>query len=428
VNENPVIIFENVSKSYKIYKNRPTTLKEKMINSVLARNPMEVIEFPILKDATFSINKGETVGIIGRNGAGKSTALKLIAKIISPEEGKVQIQGTVSSLLEIGAGFQPDLTGRENVFLYGSILGLSKKYIEQHYEKIVEFSELEKFMDTAVKNYSSGMYMRLAFSVAIHVDPQILLIDEVLAVGDANFQKKCYTKIKEFQEKGKTIVFVSHDMSSVRELCNRAIFIEDGGMIYFDETDRVVNKYFFKIYGENNNNTASSVLSVENSSNIMLDVEEFKKHVNESSFNDPNSVWGSKDIIISRAYFSNTEGIVNNVYSTKADIVLNLELQAKTREENVVIGIAVYDENGVHLSGPNSKKDGLVIESIHGNKNIKVIMNKPPLLQGTYFVTVAVYDYECQTPYIVLDKYFKFHIVNDREEYGRISMQCEWIF
>lgn len=422
--EEPAIIFENVSKSYKIYKNKPSTLKEKIVNSILSKNPVEIIEFPTLKDASFTIYKGETIGIIGRNGAGKSTALKLIAKIISPEDGKIEVKGSVSSLLEIGAGFQPDLTGRENVYLYGSILGLSKKYIDLNYDKIVEFSELENFMDTAVKNYSSGMYMRLAFSVAIHVDPDILLVDEVLAVGDANFQRKCFMKIKEFQKQGKTIVFVSHDMSSVRELCTRAIFIEDGGGVFIDETDRVVNRYFFKIYGANHE-TGNSNYEINADNETITDISTFKEHV--SIVDELNSIWGNKEILVTRAYFSNTDGTVNNVFSARMDIVLNVELQAKKIQEKVVIGFAVYDENGVHLSGPNSKKDGLVIESISGSKNIKIIMKQPPFLQGTYYVTLAVYDYACQNPFIVLDKYFVFHIVNEREEYGKVGINCDWI-
>lgn len=419
-----VITFDAVTKSYKIFKNRPTTFKEQLINRILRRNTLEVLEYKILENASFVINKGETVGIIGVNGAGKSTTLKLIANIISPDKGCIKVEGTVSSLLEIGAGFQSDLTGKENVFLYGSILGLSKKLIRENYYKIVEFSELENFMDTAVKNYSSGMYMRLAFSVAIHVNPDILLIDEVMAVGDANFQKKCLTKINEFKKNGKTIVFVSHDMSLVRELCDRVVFIDKGGKIQCGETDLLVNLYFSKIYGINNdiclNNLKLNDIKINN-------LSEFEKHINMESFGNPSSKWGSQEIEVDMAYFSNANGYVTNVFNVKDDIVINLELEAKIILEKVVVGFAVFDEKGVHLSGPNSKNDGLVIEHIEDRKNVKILIRQPPFLQGTYYVTIALYDFVCKKPYTYLDKYFIFHVINVRDEFGCVGLDCEWV-
>ncbi|GGD87476.1 ABC transporter ATP-binding protein [Paenibacillus nasutitermitis] len=420
---NYAISFSGVSKSYKIYKNRPSTLKEQFINKILKRNRMEIIEHRVLEKASFDIQPGQTVGIIGRNGAGKSTTLKLIANIIPPDEGSIEVNGTVSSLLEIGAGFQPDLTGKENVYLYGTILGLTKKYIENHYDKIVEFSELEDFMETAVKNYSSGMYMRLAFSVAIHVNPDILIIDEVLAVGDANFQKKCFDKIREFKNKGKTIVFVSHDMSSVRDLCDSVVFVDKNGKTTFGETDTLVNLYYTKIYG------GEAALNTNDLKDIdILEIDEFKKHVNYEAYNDSNNRWGNQRLVINKVYFSDTQGIVQSVFNTGSDISINIELQSKMKEENVVIGLALYDEKGVHLSGPNSKQDGSIINIIEDTKNLRVILREPALLQGTYYLTVSAYDYECKEPYDYRDKQFKFSIVNNREEYGIVKLNCDWLF
>ncbi|MTI80578.1 MAG: ABC transporter ATP-binding protein [Firmicutes bacterium] len=421
---NNIIIFECVSKSYKIYKNKPTTLKEYLLNKIHRRNKLKVLEHKVLDNVSFVINQGETVGIIGVNGAGKSTTLKLIANIIPPDYGNIEINGSVSSLLEIGAGFQSDLTGKENVYLYGSILGLSKKIIDDNYKSIVGFSELEDFMDTAVKNYSSGMYMRLAFSVAIHVDPDILLIDEVMAVGDANFQKKCLAKIHEFRNKGKTIIFVSHDMSLVRQLCDRVLFIDKGGKVYDGNTDQLVNLYFAKLYG------SDEKISIESNKTEQLDLQNihaFKKQFNDKNYNNTNCVWGSKEIVVERGYFSNNEGYITNTYYAKEDIVMNLDLFAKNWYKDIVIGIAIYDENGNHLSGPNSKIDGLVIKKITGKKNVKIVFKKPPFLQGIYYVTIAVYNYECSKPFIHLEKYYKFNIINKREEYGSISLDCEWL-
>lgn len=238
-----VIEFRNVSKAFKIYQNKPNSLKEKVINGVLKRNKTEVIQYPVLTDVSFKINKGDTVGIVGQNGTGKSTTLKLVTQIIYPDKGEIFVNGKISSLLEVGAGFQYDLSGRENVYLYGSILGFTKKEVDEKYESIVKFSEVEEFMDTAVKNYSSGMYMRLAFSIAIHVNPDILIIDEVLAVGDEAFQRKCINKILEFKEQGKTIVFVSHNMDAVKMICDRVFFIKKGGHMIEGPVDEMIDLY-----------------------------------------------------------------------------------------------------------------------------------------------------------------------------------------
>ncbi|MNM54378.1 Teichoic acids export ATP-binding protein TagH [compost metagenome] len=415
------INFENVSKVYKIYKNKPTTLKEKIINLLLRRNPMETIEVNVLNGVSYSIFKGETIGIIGRNGAGKSTSLKLIAKIINPDNGKIVVNGSVSSLLEIGAGFQPDLTGKENVYLYGSILGLSKKYIKDHYEEIVEFSELDNFMNTPVKNYSSGMYMRLAFSVAIHVDPDILLLDEVLAVGDANFQKKCMNKLKEIQSHGKTIVFVSHDMSSVKNLCDRIIYIGDNGEIEFGEADFLINRYYAQLYG-NQGNTVIQGPSEVNKSAESLYIAHTSSH-----YNIKESIWGNGGVNLHKFYFSNSEGHISNVFQYNQDIVMNIELSAEHLVEKLVIGIALYDENNNLLSGPNSKNDGVVLEELNDSRFMKVVIKEPVLLSGKFFLTLAIYDYNCIEPFLHMEKCFELMVVNERNELGVIGIKCDWL-
>ncbi|MBY0163294.1 ABC transporter ATP-binding protein [Paenibacillus lautus] len=414
------ISFLNVSKTYKIFKNRPTTLKEKIINTILRRNHLEVIKVNVLKDVSFDIYEGETVGIIGRNGAGKSTSLKMIAKIINPDKGAIKVRGSVSSLLEIGAGFQPDLTGRENVFLYGSILGLSKKYIKEHYSEIVDFSELNDFMNTPVKNYSSGMYMRLAFSVAIHVNPDILLLDEVLAVGDANFQKKCMSKLREIQDRGKTIVFVSHDMASVKMLCDKIIYIGSDGELEVGDTDLLVNRYYTHLYGNNTETKNTDKIS------DFINGSEFFKHTS-SYFNQHDSVWGNRKIEVQKFYFSNEEGHVTNIFQHKNDIVINIELKSLTPQEKIVVGIAIYNENGVLLSGPNSKQNGVIMESIHGSEYVKIIMKDPPFLSGRFYLTLAIYDYDCIDPFFHMEKCFEFIMVNERNEVGTIGVNCEWL-
>lgn len=233
------IIVENVSKSFSVYQDKANTIKEKLL--FFKRNKKEKIT--VLKNINLKIEKGEAVALIGVNGSGKSTLLKLMTKIIYPDTGKIVTNGKLTSLLELGAGFHPDFSGRENIYFNASIFGLTKKEIDERLNDIIAFSELEEFIDNPVRTYSSGMYMRLAFSVAINVDADILLIDEILSVGDQHFQEKCYDKMRELKEQGKTMVFVTHSMDSIRNLCTRAVWLCDGEIKMDGGTNEVVDEY-----------------------------------------------------------------------------------------------------------------------------------------------------------------------------------------
>ena len=233
-----VIRIRNLYKDFKLNSDKPRTLKEKLI---FKNNKVEMIH--ILKDINIDIKKGETVALIGTNGSGKSTLLKLMTKIIYPTRGSVETHGKLTSLLELGAGFHPDFTGRENIYFNAAIFGLTKSEIDRRLNDIIEFAELGDFIDNPVRTYSSGMYMRLAFSIAINVDAEILLIDEILAVGDQHFQEKCFNKLTELKMSDKTIVIVTHSMDQVKKLCNRAIWIKDGKVEMDSKPDSVVEKY-----------------------------------------------------------------------------------------------------------------------------------------------------------------------------------------
>lgn len=249
--ENISISAKNVGKKYRIgTRQKYLTFTETLSNipnSIIGRSKNKNIPhdntFWALKDVSFEIEKGEVVGLIGRNGAGKSTLLKILSKITTPTEGKIELYGRVGSLLEVGTGFHPELTGRENIYLNGSILGMKKSEINQKLEEIINFAEIQNFIDTPVKRYSSGMYVRLAFAVAAHIDPEILLVDEVLAVGDMAFQKKCLKRMKGISEEGRTVLFVSHDMSAIRNLCSRAFWIKEGRLFQEGETYDITTKY-----------------------------------------------------------------------------------------------------------------------------------------------------------------------------------------
>ena len=234
------ISVKNVEKSFKIYKDKGFTLKERIL---FFKSRNAYVKNDILKGISFDIEKGDILGIIGRNGSGKSTLLKLITKIIYPDSGSIKINGKVSSLIELGAGFHPDMTGRENIYINASIYGLTKKEIDSKLDTIIKFSELEEFIDSPIRTYSSGMYMRLAFSVAINVEAEILLIDEILSVGDANFQAKCFRKMQELKDSGITIVIVSHDLHTMEKLCNKVIWIESGKIKRSGIPNEVLKEY-----------------------------------------------------------------------------------------------------------------------------------------------------------------------------------------
>ena len=235
----PVVKVKNVYKSFNVYLDKASTIKEKMLN--FSRNRKEKRE--VLKNVNLEINKGEVVALIGTNGSGKSTLLKLITKIIYPNSGRIEIKGKLTSLLELGAGFHPDFSGRENIYFNAAIFGLTKKEIDERLEEIIRFSELEKFIDNPVRTYSSGMYMRLAFSVAINVNADILLIDEILSVGDEHFQNKCIQKMIDLRNENKTMVFVTHSMETVKKLCTRAVWLKQGKIELDGDVLEVTKKY-----------------------------------------------------------------------------------------------------------------------------------------------------------------------------------------
>jgi lipopolysaccharide transport system ATP-binding protein len=242
VNKDIAIRVSNVSKKYIIGKQKDSSLRGSLA-SIFNRKATQGDEFMALSDVSFDIKKGEAIGIIGKNGAGKSTLLKILSQITKPSEGRIELNGRVASLLEVGTGFHPELTGRENIYLNGTILGMTRKEVKEKFDEIVAFSGVEKFIDTPVKHYSSGMYVRLAFAVAAHLEPEILIIDEVLAVGDAEFQKKCLGKMKEVSGHGRTVIFVSHNMEAVKNLCDRAIFMEKGKLILDGDPVAIIEQY-----------------------------------------------------------------------------------------------------------------------------------------------------------------------------------------
>jgi len=242
------MVVDNLSKRFRIPHEKKTTLLQNIVGVV--RRQFDYEEFWALKDISFTVEKGEAFGIIGRNGSGKSTLLRILAKCVYPESGSVTTSGKVASFLELGVGFQPELTAAENVYIYASILGLSRNEVKSRYDEIFDFAELRRFESMKLKNFSAGMYMRMAFATAIHTDPDIMLIDEIFAVGDESFQKKCIDKIHAFQKQGKTIIFVTHSLDALRSICRRSLLVEKGSIISIGITEEVINDYHSMMYGE----------------------------------------------------------------------------------------------------------------------------------------------------------------------------------
>lgn len=319
-------------------------------------------EFWALRDIDFSIDQGDRVGIIGRNGAGKSTLLKILSRITEPSEGRLAIAGRVASLLEVGTGFHPELTGRENIFLNGAILGMSRQDIRRKFDEIVEFAEVERFLDTPVKRYSSGMYMRLAFSIAAHLEPDILVVDEVLAVGDSAFQKKCLGRMEDVGKEGRTILFVSHNMATIQHLCNSCIYLENGQIRRTGPAKEVIDEYL---------TCNESVIS-------------------ETKLDDRIDRKGAGDIIFQSITFSNGCGQKVSSFKCGETAVFSLDIFNKnsSTKKNVIIGFGIDNSAGERIAQLSNDINGQSLETIPGSSSILVTVPKMPLLPGKYFFTL----------------------------------------
>ncbi|HEY9850458.1 MAG TPA: ABC transporter ATP-binding protein [Leptolyngbyaceae cyanobacterium] len=320
-------------------------------------------EFWALKDVSFDIHKGDRVGIIGRNGAGKSTLLKILSRITEPSTGRISIKGRVASLLEVGTGFHPELTGRENIYLNGAILGMSKVEIKNKFDEIVAFAEVEKFLDTPVKRYSSGMYVRLAFAVAAHLEPEILIVDEVLAVGDAQFQKKCLGKMEEVGKEGRTVIFVSHQMSAIEKLCSRTIVL-GYGQIKFDGQSKLGINYYLKDLDNRLKN---------------IDIRNIERS-------------GSGKVIITNFYLENKEGEQIIAASSGEEIVLVFEYEISTKEpaEDVSIGLSIHSILGETISILYSDYVGQTFNLTSYQGKLKCKIKNFPYSTGRYLVGARI--------------------------------------
>lgn len=416
------IKIRNVSKKYRIYHEKNLNLKYAILNFLTGKKSSYYDEFWALKNINLDIKKGETVGIIGENGSGKSTLLELMAKILVPDEGQVSTQGRIAALIEIGAGFHAELSGRENIYINGSILGLTKKEIDRGLEEIIEFSGLEKFIDNPIKTYSSGMYVRLGFSIAVHVNPDILLVDEILAVGDEKFQKKCLQKINGFKDVGKTVVIVSHDLGIIEKMCDRACLLDNGLLVAEGRPVNVIAEYHKVLYKKKE---------------APLRTETEKEGPEEAAFSAqeeplPEAAagrWGSGEARVTAIEFFDNQNQRSDVFRTGDLLKVRINYQAQRRIEKPVFGIAFYREDGIHINGPNTKTSDYYIDHIEGRGFIDYIIRSIPLLPGNYLFTAAIYDFSCLHAYDHWERCSTFKVIESegiKERHGVFYIPSEW--
>jgi len=388
--------FENVSKRFIIHHERPRSFQELAV-SFLKRNNASREELWALTDVSFAVERGETLGIIGPNGSGKSTLLKLITRILEPTSGRIAVNGKVSALIELGAGFHPDLTGRDNVFLNGSILGMSRREMKQKFDEIVEFTELGRFIDMPLKHYSSGMQMRLGFAIATSVEPDVLLIDEVLAVGDEAFQRKCLRKISEFKRRGKTILFVSHGLDVVRELCSEVIWLE-GGRIQGEGLAReVVDHYLMRVHEKERADLAAQQAPPAE----VLPGEEPSK---ETPAEEVKKRWGTREIEITSVRFLNSAGEETFLFESGQPAAIEIGYRINRPAEAPVFGIGIYRDDGTYCYGTNTDIDGMPTDDLDSVGVVRVAFDSFAFIEGTYTLDVAVqardgYPYDYHRPY-----------------------------
>jgi ABC-type polysaccharide/polyol phosphate transport system ATPase subunit len=356
----PAIHVESVWKSYRAYEQKASTLKE----TILKRRS-RYHDFWALRDVSLSVDQGEMLGIIGSNGSGKSTLLKCLARIIAPNYGRVEVHGKVSALLELGTGFHQELTGRENVYLAGSILGQTREQLDARFGEIVAFSGLGDFIDSPVKNYSSGMYARLAFAVAINVDPEVLLIDEVLAVGDEEFQNKCHDRLFEFRQAGVPIVFVSHALDSVRNLCSRVAWLEKGKLRAIGDPHDVIDTY-------------------------LDDVR--RKQVEAGALKVVGERYGTREIELQAIEFRDSRRRQKSAFAPGEKLTMRFRLDSKVQRHDVVLAYSVHREGGGDLTGINTLTHGLLLQVDEGGGTVEYTIDSLPLYKGSYRVTAIIHD------------------------------------
>jgi ABC-2 type transport system ATP-binding protein len=383
----PSVEIENVSKKFRLYREKPSSLKARLI-SARARAD----DFWALRDVSFDIEPGQSIGLIGPNGSGKTTLLKMIAGILRPTSGRVLTRGRIAALLELGAGFHPELTGRENVYLNAAFLGLSRRETDKVYDDIVAFAELPDFMDNQVKFYSSGMLVRLGFAVAVHVDPAILLVDEVLAVGDEAFQHKCLDRVRRFQRDGRTIIFVTHAVDLVRQICDRAVMLDHGHIHSQGAPDKVVRDFRL----------------------VML------QHDLDYATDE-----GTKEIEIVSAELVGSDGASGTVIRPGEGLTIQVDLRSAAPVADAVLSFALHDQDNKFVFGSNTDEHGIRLTGFEGKRRVRFRLSSLPFVGGKYWVTLGVHSRDSSRVYHVQEQRYTFEVRVGEASTGQVFIPVE---
>jgi ABC-type polysaccharide/polyol phosphate transport system ATPase subunit len=389
----PAIVVRGAAKVYRrfLHKNQFKTLKSALLTRSLLSDLTPDQTFTALDGVSFEVPRGSTFGVIGENGSGKSTLLKLLAGITKPTRGEVNVAGRISALIELGAGFHPEISGRENVAINGIMLGLSRREVDERFEQIVRFAELEEFIDAPVKTYSSGMYVRLGFAVAIHVDPEILLVDEVLAVGDEAFTRKCLDKIGELRRAGRTIVLVTHSLGLVEKMCDEALWLRRGKVADKGDPRRIVDAYLTYVAGGEDA--------------LLAEAREAEERVGEAAPSEPETApgyregrWGSRAAEITRVRLLDAQGRERHVYVPGESLTIAVAITAQQPLEDFVFGVGLFDTDGRAVYGTNTHLEEHLPERLEGSGEVRFVLEDLQLVEGTYLLDVAVHMRD-GTPY-----------------------------
>lgn len=439
----------NVTKVYRRYARRRqfATLKSALLKGSLIQDLQPEEKFPALQDVTFNVPAGRTYGIIGRNGSGKSTALKLVAGITKPTTGTVNVVGRISALIELGAGFHPEISGRENVFINGIMLGLTKREVTRRFDEIVEFAELQDFIDAPVKTYSSGMYMRLGFAVAIHVDPDVLLVDEVLAVGDEGFTHKCLDKFGEFKRRGKTILLVTHSLGLVERFCDEALWLDTGKVRGVGDPKRVVDAYLTDVERTEESDLAKAEIKSgqraegkgQNANahdrSADLDVRSADLQVGQGQAGQAAPThdmsregrWGSREIEITQVTLKAEDGQPSHIFQSGERISVHLQVRAHAPATDFVFGIGLLNAEGVICYGTNTDLEDFQPQEIHGDGEVTFTIDSLDLVEGTYKLDVAVHKRDGY-PYDYHRLLYTFRVKSRSKEVGIYRPRHSWNF
>ena len=434
---------EHVTKIYRrfTHKRQFATLKSAILTGSLVRDLRPDETFRALDDVSFDVQAGRTYGIIGRNGSGKSTMLKCVAGISKPTTGRIVVNGRISALIELGAGFHPEISGRENVFINGIMLGLSKAEIERRFDEIVEFAELAPFIDAPVKTYSSGMYMRLGFAVAVHVDPDVLLVDEVLAVGDEGFAHKCLDKFAEFRRRGKTILLVTHSLGLVERFCDEALWLDKGQVRAVGDPKRVIDAYVTEV--EESEEAFLAAEDARNRERVDLGAgSSVPTHpggagedgVTAGNVEAPADMlkaeagrWGSGDIEIRAVELVGPDGQPGHVFHSGEPMTIRLQLEARAPVTDFVLGIGLFNADGVCIYGTNTNIEQLAAREISGQGEVSFVIDELALTEGTYKLDLAVHKLD-GFPYDYHRQLYTLRVKSPIKDVGFFRPRHSWRF